>query len=352
MIKSTALFLRKGLKRLILTFHSHHINWLDFIRYKKNNSEIVVYVSPKNFIDGVIRTTAIWKFGFVKALIRRKKNFVIATDLGGLFNKKIFWYVTKYLDKHNFSNYSATIVGVAKQLESQGNVLYPNSYELSFLENKKFMYEKFKEHGVRHPKTLILKDIDDIQSFNIAYPVLIKELHSAGSLGVHKVANGVELRSLVDSEEFKKNNRSIIIQSLLNMRKDLRVVVIGGEVVLSYWRVNNASEWRPTATKFGSTVVFGDFPEKWRSYIIEALKKLNMRMGAFDVAWEDDDLDTEPYFLEVSPEYFPNAPYDEKKYNFDYSKYRNQISLISSPEKDTVDIVRKCAKKYVDYILE
>ncbi|WP_264291210.1 hypothetical protein [Aliarcobacter butzleri] len=36
------------------------------------------------------------------------------------------------------------------------------------------------------------------------------------------------------------------------------------------------------------------------------MEKFNLDTGAFDIAWNNDDLNTEPYFLEVSPFYQPN----------------------------------------------
>ena len=52
----------------------------------------------------------------------------------------------------------------------------------------------------------------------------------------------------------------IIVQELLNIRKDLRVIVIGNEIFLHYWRINLGGEWRPTSTGFGSKVDFINYP--------------------------------------------------------------------------------------------
>ena len=95
-------------KRLILAFHSHKFNWISYIKFRRKNPEIAIYVSPKNILDSIISTHPAWKFGFAKALMKKEQNFFFAKDLGKLFDKKLFWFVNKYLDKHNFRNYSAS----------------------------------------------------------------------------------------------------------------------------------------------------------------------------------------------------------------------------------------------------
>jgi hypothetical protein len=110
------------------------------------------------------------------------------------------------------------------------------------------------------------------------------------------------------------------------MRKDLRVILVGSEIILYYWRINNQQEWLPTSTGYGSSVDFDFFPEKWRNYIIDSFKKLEVRTGAFDICWEKDDLETNPLILEVSTLYQPN-PRPKSLGLINYGKWKKSLSF-------------------------
>ena len=73
-------------------------------------------------------------------------------------------------------------------------------------------------------------------------------------------------------------NKKLILQRLLNMRRDLRVILVGNEIILHYWRINLSDEWKPTSTGFGSQVDFENFPENWRSWIIDSFNKLKISL--------------------------------------------------------------------------
>ena len=56
---------------------------------------------------------------------------------------------------------------------------------------------------------------------------------------------------------------------------------------------------------YGCDVDFDFFPENERSHIIETFKKLDLSSGASDITWQNDDLDSTPIYIEVSPIYQP-----------------------------------------------
>jgi len=107
------------------------------------------------------------------------------------------------------------------------------------------------------------------------------------------------------------------------MRRDLRVICVGDEIVHYYWRINNDKDWKPTSTGKGSSVDFEFFPEQWRDFILSEFKKFNIPTGAFDVAWENDDLNTQPLILEVSPTYQVNPKVSNPKHLEAYGKFKN-----------------------------
>lgn len=136
----------------------------------------------------------------------------------------------------------------------------------------------------------------------------MKEAHACSSAGVHKVASKIDLKKLLEQQGFRLRNPQIILQELLNMRRDLRVIYVGDELVLHYWRINLGPDWKPTSTGHGSAVDFFNLPEKWRSMLLKEFLKIKISIGAFDVAWQNDDLDSAPMILEVSSNNQPNEP--------------------------------------------
>ena len=124
---------------------------------------------------------------------------------------------------------------------------------------------------------------------------------------------------------FFKNNEVIIVQELLNIRKDLRVIFVGNQIVHHYWRINNDNDWKPTSTGQGSSVDFNNFPEKWRSFLISEFNKMDLSTGAFDVAFENDNLDNIPLILEVSPNYQLNPKISHKKHLKSYGAYKKSL---------------------------
>ena len=81
---------------------------------------------------------------------------------------------------------------------------------------------------------------------------------------------------------------------------------------------------------------------------MDVIEKIDFPWGGFDIAWDNDDLESEPFVLEVSPCFDPNPPpplkFADDYYKFKYSAgFRFQLCL-----KDTI---RKIANAQLDYLL-
>ena len=213
------------------------------------------------------------------------------------------------------------------------------------------MYRKFEERGIPYPKTYAISAVDEIKHRQITFPLLLKESHSRSAQGIFKVDDLKALKELIESPDInKRNNGVFIVQELLNIRRDLRVIVIGGEIALHYWRINKYNYWRPTSTSFGSDVDFEYFPEQWRTHILETLKKLDLTAGAFDIAWQNDDLSNTPLYLEVSPSYQPNPkPYRHTDY---YGIWKKSFIPSNNYEKAFIDLVFDLEDKYLEECLK
>lgn len=267
-------------------------------------------------------------YGKINALSNAGIKFkIIRSNIGELTNKTIHLnYSYLYNKEYNFQNYTKIIQFIVKQLESQNNTVYPSSKEVLYWENKGYMHQKFKEYNISEPHTELCKTFDEVNLLNWEYPFLLKEEHSSASAGVHKINCKEDINELIVNNVFKPND-FIIAQKLINMRRDLRVTLVGDKIVHHYWRINNAKEWRPTSTGRGSTVDFNFFPEEWSEFIISEFKKLNIPTGAFDIAWENDDLNNKPLILEVSPTYQINPKITNQKHLNSYGKFKKTSFL-------------------------
>ena len=332
----------RNIKRLMrLFFAASMINWTQYLKYYFQGNSSTVVVCPRfwkglvtNEVEQVLILLACaQKFFPDSVIVSVNKSMKVQS-------KRIIYSPSELFNLNGSVNYTEGLIELISCWESnKNNVYYPKS-EIVFWENKAYMYRKFEECNVRHPSTVILT-IEEalLKKMDFQFPLLVKEAHSFASRGVHKINSVSELESLILSSEFKQKNNSVIIQKLMKMRKDLRVIIIGNEIVLHYWRVNNEKEWKPTSTSYGSKVDFVTFPETWRSEIIDSLKKLNLSTGAFDIAWENDDLSTEPFFLEVSPSYQPNPPVDTSLIGLTYGEYKKKLLWRNSWDYNFVKIM-------------
>ncbi|AZJ35031.1 hypothetical protein D6T69_05645 [Tenacibaculum singaporense] len=315
--------MKKILKKIVRVIFLYRLSNFSM---EKNNAKVIIWI-PKRGWRYFLSDLAVNDFGWISALSVNKIPFQVYRnkDIGKFKDKTIILnYHRNYLKELKLTNYSNSMKFIIEELESQGNRVIPSSNEVAYWENKNHMSKEFDILNISTPKTYLCKGIKEVLSLNLNYPFLIKEEHSASSMGVHKIENEDVLREIVNDGYFE-NNEIIIVQELLNMRKDLRVIFAGDKVVHHYWRINNGKEWKPTSTGRGSSVDFENFPEKWRDFLIKEFLKMKLTTGAFDVAWHDDDLDSMPMILEVSPNYQMNPSVTNKEDLNAYGDYKKSL---------------------------
>lgn len=327
------------------------IDWFKLLRLYDSKSEILIWI-PFRSIKYFGSDAFIWDMATIAGLIAENKriNIVFSQTIGKYHNKKIFFSISGRYNIYKFDNYTHVLSHITTQLEQQGNSVFPKHSETMLWENKTYMHQVFNMAGVNEPKTQIFESLEGLIDADVHYPFLIKAEHSSGSEGLYKISSLKDLADLVSNKKFVAENKHIIVQELINMRRDLRVILVKGEIVLHYWRINLSNEWKPTSTSYGSKVDFDFFPEQWREHIIETFKSLNITTGAFDVTWQNDDLSTSPIYLEVSPFYQPNPKMEVK--DKVYAFYKQHFSLFNSWDVKYVDVVFNIKHKQVKAYLE
>lgn len=334
---------KKIIKFILIVFiFQKKIGFRPFINNYNKKSNNVIYISS---VNGVLSNEVfIWEMSTIYYFTKNSINFRLSTNLNKIKSSKIFWSPAESIFKKKPKNYSNSIISIAKKLESN-NFILPSSSEMKFWENKAYMHRIFKEKEILHPLTRIISTNEEIPK-DLTFPILLKGEFSSGSKDIFKINDYEELHNIIERNKFVKRFDNYIFQELLDMRKDLRVTIVNKEVVLSYWRINPSDEWKPTASSFGSFIEFDDYPDQWNSYFFEVMQKLNLKMAAFDYAWQDDDLSSKPYLLEVSPRFSPNPVY--KSESVSYGLWKKKLLLKNSYVKLQSELICDISSKYLD----
>jgi glutathione synthase/RimK-type ligase-like ATP-grasp enzyme len=319
----------------------------------KKDADIVVLVYPNFpkdifryfYSDAFVNDTAL-----LNAVANNFQNFRIKIGIKkseSIKNSSVFLNVSNRYNLNGLVNYCEALTSYINKLLQNNNVVYPSINDVLYWENKKYMHEQFESLHIKSPKTTIISTSTSHQPPQAnSYPFLIKEVHSAGSLGVYKIETEKDYYQIISNPSICKRNEHLLVQELLHMDRDLRVIIIGSEIVLHYWRINKSKEWKPTSTKHGSDVDFDFFPNEWRQHIIEEFKKLNITTGAFDLVWVNNNYKQAPYVLEVSPSYQPN-PKPPLNLNTSYGNYKSGFRFIDSWDKRFITIVNQLKNKLV-----
>ncbi|MDC1514007.1 hypothetical protein N8456_07940 [Porticoccaceae bacterium] len=223
------------------------------------------------------------------------------------------------------SNYTKSFQAIIKNMAGKHSNIFPNIQESMLWENKIHMHREFTRLGIVSPETHVISKNDNIDDFiDKVNPCeyIIKEVHSCGSNGIYKIVDNDFLKNYHNGAK-----ESYLVQRRINMSKDLRVIFVGKRVVHYYWRINKSKEWRPTSTSNGSKVDFEHYPINHTDRVLSVINKLNIRTGAFDICWENDDILTEPIILEVSPFFQPNPKPSSKEQAENYGEWKKSIGV-------------------------
>ena len=307
------------------------ISWLKLYKLHDKNAKHIIWFYPcypSKPLEYLGRSMIMHDLGLICALTQLNLPFKIHIGRNiGQYHNKIIHYCNsnEFMNPYGLTNYARFIANLVKQLELQGNTLILSSDEVVFWENKAYMHNQFTLQNISQPITDVHSLSDDSQYLqNRNYPCLVKEVHSCGGKGIYKVDSYQKLLHLFNILKLE-GHIQILVQDLVNMRKDLRVIVLGNEIFLHYWRLNDTKEWKKTSTSHGSTVDFITFPEQWKSYFIEVTRLLGLRTAGYDITWENDDTTTMPIILEVSPTFQPNPPTPVRYKDIPYRDYKKKI---------------------------
>ncbi|WP_338599730.1 lysine biosynthesis protein LysX [Sulfolobus tengchongensis] len=158
-------------------------------------------------------------------------------------------------------------------------------------ENKIFTTYILARHNIPTPKTFIAFDKTNALEFSkkLGYPVVIKPVEGSWGRMVAKADNSDVLYSYLEYQEFstQKYKDVYYIQEFVNKpNRDIRIFVIGDEVPVGIYRVNE-NNWR-TNTALGAKA----YPLKINEELRELALKVKEILGGFFLGidiFEDKD---------------------------------------------------------------
>ena len=338
-------------------FVMRRFNWINAYRKHNSTSDNVVLIYPnkwKGLLQYFYSDSYILDLTLIQAVISVKGDFKLqfgVNQMDRIQNRNVFFNISSRFNTEGYQNYTKSILHFVDQMSEQRNNCIPNRRDVEFWENKVFMHNEFDRLNISTPKTTILRYGDGIPDV-IKYPIIIKEVHSKGAEGVYKINSKKDLEELLIKPSIWRNNNELLVQEFLNIRSDIRIVFIGNELIYFHWRYNEKNnEWEPTTYKQGTTADFYNYPEQWKDFISEEFRKLDIVSGAFDIAWDNDDYDSKPLVLEVSPSFFPN-PTPPKNHAIRYGDYKHKLYIRDSWERRYIDNAFYIKEKQIVAYLE
>lgn len=112
------------------------------------------------------------------------------------------------------------------------------------------------------------------------FPLVAKEVRSAMGQGVHLLPDRAALRRYIACHPV------LYIQEYLPIDRDLRVVVIGSQVVAAYWRIAAEGNFHTNVARGGMTS-FEHIPPAAIRLVESVARELNIDHAGFDVAVVD-----------------------------------------------------------------
>lgn len=142
--------------------------------------------------------------------------------------------------------------------DTMGKRTFPNYHTYKYTMDKIKQTALFNLLKIPHPRTRVFygnhQKSKILDYFDFPF---VAKIGRGSALG-----RGIFLiRNEADLEEYNQLGRTAYIQEYFEIDRDLRVVLIRGQVILAYWRIALPGEFRSNVSQ-GATISFDDIPEE------------------------------------------------------------------------------------------
>ena len=193
---------------------------------------------------------------------------------------------------------------LAEKLERQGLKLFNSARAMILCDNKILTYTELEKHGIPYPKTIVAPKTFDTVGYTsldfvdnavkkLGLPVIIKEAYGSFGAQVYLAETLEKAKEIVS----KLAPKEFVFQQFIKTSRgrDLRVNVVGDQVVATVYRSNN-NDFRSNITLGGDKENYTP-NEQQRKVAIDALKALGLDFAGVDVMFGENDT---PIICEVN----------------------------------------------------
>ncbi len=193
---------------------------------------------------------------------------------------------------------------LAKQLELLGFKVLNSSKCIENCDNKNLSQVLFAKHGVKTPKTITSKldfssfftvdvEFNEFLIKQLGFPMVVKEAYGSFGQQVYLV-NGVDELINLQERIYKKEH---LYQEFISSSygKDVRVYVVGKEVVASVLRYND-DDFRANITNGGNVKEY-EINDKIKEIAIKAVQAVEADFAGVDILFGENN---EPILCEVN----------------------------------------------------
>lgn len=163
-----------------------------------------------------------------------------------------------------------------------GKKIFPSLETYLYADEKIKQTTLFYMLGIPHPVTKIYyrRHYDEIlKDFSFPFIAKIPRASSQGR-GVFKINNSKDLKA------YLMVTKIAYIQEYIPHEKDLRVVLINYDPVISYWRIRKRGEFRTNLAQ-GGDISFDDIPDEAISFAKECAQKCKFNDVGIDLVYHN-----------------------------------------------------------------
>lgn len=142
--------------------------------------------------------------------------------------------------------------------DTMGKRTFPTYHTYKYTMDKIKQTALFNLLEIPHPKTRVFygqyQKSKILNHFQFPFVAKVPRGSALGR-GIYLIRNEAELA------EYNRLNRTAYIQEYLEIDRDLRVVIIRGQIVHAYWRIAPPGEFRTNVSQ-GATISFDNIPDE------------------------------------------------------------------------------------------
>lgn len=174
---------------------------------------------------------------------------------------------------------------VIRQFESMGVSTILPAEALLRTRDKLSCMQILSQHGIPIPQTLLVNNYSQFHLLHHkieSFPKIIKLKSGTHGLGVLKADNAKSMESMM--EAFYGLKQKVLLQEFIkeSSGEDIRIFVVGGEVVASMKRSAQEGEFRSNLHRGGHAAI-AEISEEERQVALEAVKILDLSVAGVDM---------------------------------------------------------------------